>query len=671
MGFQQLSRLNTNQARIFYIFLFIKILIAGFISSEISYDLFYPFINKFLEGLNPYSYALEIGRPELFPYPALMLYIESFPVLFLSLFEGQNIPFFNNLFIKLPVLFADIILFIVILGWLNKSQIYKHLFLHWASPLLIYISYIHGQLDALPIAFLFLSLDSLFRKNFIKAFFLFGVSLSLKTMVAAIVPFYILFLANNQLGINKIAGFALVIIVIFMLFNSYFLVNPAFYEVVFLNSQQFRIFDYFVTFGNTRLYLLPMAFLVLLAVCFSLKILSRDTFLMFLGFSFGIFLLLMVPSPGWYYWLIPFLFYFFTKSGFSIYPAFLIQFFYLLYFVELDQFIPIVGIPLKELLLSLLQISLLICCFYIYKNGFLNFSDKKLLSSPLMVGIGGDSGVGKTTLSEYLHTFFGISNSLIIRGDDSHKWSRNDDNWKKFTHLDPKANNIYHEQESLKDLSKGRSVQRRFYDHSTGNFSEEFTIRPKGLIIYDGLHPFFLSKVREIFDFKVFINPDPLLQAHWKIKRDSSKRGYTKQQVLNNLESRKNDSKQFIESQSAFADLIINLSISNKDFEPGNDTEPQINYNLSLSNNYHVEPLIEEIIQSNGDIISHSYSSDGSHEIIIDKIHGNLNTNSIMDLFFNDFEQISLYESSLDKSVNTLIILIISYCIFQISNESV
>lgn len=414
-----------------------------------------------------------------------------------------------------------------------------------------------------------------------------------------------------------------------------------------------------------------MAFLVLLAVCFSLKILSRDTFLMFLGFSFGIFLLLMVPSPGWYYWLIPFLFYFFTKSGFSIYPAFLIQFFYLLYFVELDQFIPIVGIPLKELLLSLLQISLLICCFYIYKNGFLNFSDKKLLSSPLMVGIGGDSGVGKTTLSEYLHTFFGISNSLIIRGDDSHKWSRNDDNWKKFTHLDPKANNIYHEQESLKDLSKGRSVQRRFYDHSTGNFSEEFTIRPKGLIIYDGLHPFFLSKVREIFDFKVFINPDPLLQAHWKIKRDSSKRGYTKQQVLNNLESRKNDSKQFIESQSAFADLIINLSISNKDFEPGNDTEPQINYNLSLSNNYHVEPLIEEIIQSNGDIISHSYSSDGSHEIIIDKIHGNLNTNSIMDLFFNDFEQISLYESSLDKSVNTLIILIISYCIFQISNESV
>ena len=162
-----------------------------------------------------------------------------------------------------------------------------------------------------------------------------------------------------------------------------------------------------------------------------------------------------------------------------------------------------------------------------------------------------------------------------------------------------------------------------------------------------------------------------MLQAHWKIKRDSSKRGYTKQQVLNNLESRKNDSKQFIESQSAFADLIINLSISNKDFEPGNDTEPQINYNLSLSNNYHVEPLIEEIIQSNGDIISHSYSSEGSHEIIIDKIHGNLNTKSIMDLFFNDFEQISLYESSLDKSVNTLIILIISYCIFQISNESV
>lgn len=671
MGFHQLSRLNKNQAQIFYIFLFVKILVAGFVSSEISYDLFYPFINKFLEGSDPYSYSLDIGRPELFPYPALMLFIESFPILVLHILEGQNIPFFSNLFIKLPVLIADISLFVVLLGWLNKSQIYKHLLLHWASPLLIYISYIHGQLDALPIAFLFLSLDGLFRRNFTKAFLFFGLSLSLKTMVAVIIPFYILFLLNNQLGIKKIFTFAFTISLIFALVNIYFIVNPAFYEVVFLNSQQFRIFDYFVSFGNTRLYFLPMAFMVLLAVCFSIKILSRDTFLMFLGFSFGIFLLLMVPSPGWYYWLIPFLFYFFTKSGFSIFPALLIQLFYLLYFVELDRLIPIDGIPISDLLLSLLQISLLICCFYIYKNGFLNYSDKKLLSSPLMIGIGGNSGVGKTTLSEHLHNFFGISSSLIVKGDDIHKWSRHDDNWKKFTHLDPKANNIYHEQESLRDLSRGRSIQRRFYDHSTGHFTEEQTIHPKGLIIYDGLHPFFLSKVREIFDFKVFINPDPLLQAHWKIKRDSAKRGYTKQEVLNNLENRKNDSKQFIESQSIFADLLVNLRISDIDFEPGNDIEPQISYHLSLSNDYHVEPLIEELIKSNGNIISHSYNSEGFHEIVINKIHKDLNIKSIMDLFFDDFEQISLYESSLDKSANTLIILIVSYCIFQISNESV
>ena len=55
---------------------------------------------------------------------------------------------------------------------------------------------------------------------------------------------------------------------------------------------------------------------------------------MFLGFSFAIFLIFTHPSPGWYYWLLPFLFYFFAKSSSKeLMMVLLLQIAFLLYFL--------------------------------------------------------------------------------------------------------------------------------------------------------------------------------------------------------------------------------------------------------------------------------------------------------------------------------------------------
>ena len=43
----------------------------------------------------------------------------------------------------------------------------------------------------------------------------------------------------------------------------------------------------------------------------------------------------------------------------------------------------------------------------------------------------------------------------------------------------------------------------------------------------------------------------------WKIQRDTAKRGYSVEQVLQSLEKRKNDSANFIRPQRTFADIVV------------------------------------------------------------------------------------------------------------------
>ena len=78
----------------------------------------------------------------------------------------------------------------------------------------------------------------------------------------------------------------------------------------------------------------------------------------------------------------------------------------------------------------------------------------------------------------------------------------------------------------------------------------------ENLIIFEGLHPFYLSRQRQLYDLKIFIKPEKDLANHWKIIRDTLKRGYTKEKVLKTLQDREQDSKDFIESQSKYADIL-------------------------------------------------------------------------------------------------------------------
>ena len=84
---------------------------------------------------------------------------------------------------------------------------------------------------------------------------------------------------------------------------------------------------------------------------------------------------------------------------------------------------------------------------------------------------------------------------------------------------------------------------------------------------FEGLLGYATRGSRECFDVKVYLAPPETLRAQWKIKRDTRKRGYTEEQVIEQLRKREPDSEEFIRPQRKWSDIVVSF------YPPDDDTE--------------------------------------------------------------------------------------------------
>lgn len=185
-----------------------------------------------------------------------------------------------------------------------------------------------------------------------------------------------------------------------------------------------------------------------------------------------------------------------------------------------------------------------------------------LLSECNVFAICGDSGSGKTTLGNLLKKFF--RDSFLLECDRYHKWERNDENWNRYTHLNPDANFISKMEEDIFNLKIGNRIYQVDYDHSLGKFTEHQEITPSENTIVCGLHPLY-TKNENIYNLKIFVDTDDELKKIWKIKRDVNERGYSLDKVLSQIEHRKKDFTKYILPQKNISDIIINFFPSHED----------------------------------------------------------------------------------------------------------
>jgi len=690
--------LEIYKSKLFWFATALKVVLAAFFASNFLTEFFLPFVDFYLNNnfQNPYDYFFLAGKNDSFPYPPLMLWLVALPygaLFFILKTLGISSIFATILTFRISVFVADLLILIVLAKWL-KHKTKKLLIFYWLSPVLIYINYVHGQLDCIPIAILILSLYFLFKEKFILSCVILAAAISCKTNIILAAPFLAIYLYSKKIAPKKLALCALAFVATLCVINAPYVSSQGFIHMVLLNSKQAQIFDAFYPYYLGRLfYLVPGIYLILLVKALVIKGYNRDIFIMFLGFTFGVLNLFIPPMQGWYYWVIPFFAYFCIKQKDA--PSFLffsLQIFYFAYFAaiknsdflqvfqfiapdflnhpNLYSFAAISGFnpnKIANLSFTFLQVSLFLNCLWIYRSGISNYLKHKLISKPYLIGVSGDSGVGKSTLVASCVNIFGANNVTTLCGDDMHKWERGHKKWQEFTHLNPSANKLHGEVAFLNALKNGQKISRIIYDHDNGKFTEPKNIAAKKIVILEGLHSFYVKSVRKIFDVRIFIKPEKQLQMHWKIIRDQEKRGYSKEKILELLKIRETDSEKFILSQEKYADVKIELLPLCPIKNLGDKNENvELILKISCDNNIDVEPLLASLYEIKDLNVEHEFNENDAQII---KMNGRASKEEIKkcgdNLLSQSFEEIGLQEPLWSGDITGLTQLFMAFYIIQ------
>ena len=176
---------------------------------------------------------------------------------------------------------------------------------------------------------------------------------------------------------------------------------------------------------------------------------------------------------------------------------------------------------------------------------------------PIMLAIAGDSGTGKTTITAGIAEALGDHRITSVGADDYHRYDREERKSLPFTPLHPECNYIDIMEQHFQHLSRGEPILKPIYDHDDGQLKRPEHVQPSDFVIVEGLLPLHTKVSKACFDISVYLDPPEDIRIAWKLKRDTSKRGYTEEQVRKELEKREPESAEFIRPQRAKADIVV------------------------------------------------------------------------------------------------------------------
>ena len=79
------------------------------------------------------------------------------------------------------------------------------------------------------------------------------------------------------------------------------------------------------------------------------------------------------------------------------------------------------------------------------------------------------------------------------------------------------------------------------------------------ILVVEGLHPFYDERVRDLLDFKLYLDISDDVKFAWKLQRDSQERGHSVESIKQSIESRKPDFDAYIDPQKKHADIILQV----------------------------------------------------------------------------------------------------------------
>ncbi len=560
---------------LFFLGLAIRLAIIIYTQSASETIWYLPFLDITSEhiSLNPWAEFLDNGGIEAaFPYGYVM-WLTFLPLTFLCKITGLDLHYGY----QFTLLISDVGLLSVIRLITPSIRTSLLLGTYWLSPIILLATYYLGMNDLIPVLLLTSALYYTKKLRLLEAGVLCGAAVSAKLSMVLTVPFFLIYLFRNNTMRKFLLKYLVGIAGTLLLFGVSFVMSEAAVSMLLNNPEMNKPYQFIMQIGeNGVIYILPMAYLLMLYIAWRVKRLNFQLFNILLGLVFLSVVLLTSAASGWFIWIVPLMVFYQAisdKKAIVLVAAFSIL--YTLINLHFENFIParIIRTPLLHTALAAIGIVL---ALRIWREAMSQNDYFRLSRKPFAIGIAGDSGAGKNTFASALEGIFGTHSVVHVSGDDYHLWDRQNPMWKFMTHLNPLANNLESFSNDVLRLFKGQHIFARYYDHHSGKISLPRRINSNDFIIASGLHALYIPILRNCYTIKIYLDIDEDLRKYLKIKRDVTERGHTIESVLASLAKREADAQKFIRPQSEQADLIFKLQA----------THPRI-----LEENGEIEPL--------------------------------------------------------------------------------
>lgn len=183
------------------------------------------------------------------------------------------------------------------------------------------------------------------------------------------------------------------------------------------------------------------------------------------------------------------------------------------------------------------------------------------MTKPIIIGITGGTGSGKSTVTNEIYNSVSEEDIVIIQQDSYYRDQSHLDFQKRITtnydHPFAFDNDLL--VSHLKDLINGKAVDMPIYDFERHNRKKEtIKINPTKIIILEGILVLSEETIRDLLDIKIFVDTDSDVRVIRRIVRDIEERGRNLDSVITQyMETVRPAHLQFIEPTKRYADIII------------------------------------------------------------------------------------------------------------------
>lgn len=179
---------------------------------------------------------------------------------------------------------------------------------------------------------------------------------------------------------------------------------------------------------------------------------------------------------------------------------------------------------------------------------------------PIVIGIAGGTGSGKTTLTRALEDRFSGRTTVLYQ--DNYYKRQDHLTFEERTRVNydaPEAFDIELMVDHITALKNMRAVDGPVYDFSTHNRANETVrITPANVVLVEGIMLFTQARIRDLLDIKLFVDADADVRILRRIKRDVLERGRSIESIEDQyLKTVKPMHELYVEPSKRNADLII------------------------------------------------------------------------------------------------------------------